>query len=51
MNFDFLKEVSELEKLYDHCRKAEQLAVPFPDLSCTSARGDTVYATHGMQDP
>ena len=42
-NFDFLKEVSELEKLYDHCRKAEQLAVPFPDLSCTSARAALEY--------
>lgn len=38
MNFDFLKGVTGLEKLYDHCSKAERLALSFPDLSCTSSR-------------
>ena len=46
MNFDFLKGVSGLEKLYDHCRKAEQLAGPFPDLSCTSARAALEYVVN-----
>ncbi|WP_232385549.1 MULTISPECIES: type I restriction endonuclease subunit R [Enorma] len=43
MNFDFLKEAPELEALFERCNKAEQLAVPFPDMSCAAARTALEY--------
>lgn len=43
MNFEFLKKATGLETLYECCNKAEQLALSFPDMSCTSARTALEY--------
>ena len=43
MNFEFLQKATGLESLYEYCNKAEKLALPFPDMSCTSARSALEY--------
>ncbi len=38
MNFDFLKLLPDLKKLYDYCTEAEEFALTKPNISATSAR-------------
>ena len=43
MNFDFLKPLGDLKKLYEYCSEAEEFALRKPSISTTSARKAMEY--------
>ena len=43
MNFDYLKNIPDLSKLYDYCSEAEEFVLTKPSISATSARKAMEY--------
>ncbi len=43
MNFDYMKQFTQLAKLYEYCEEADEFALAKPNISVTAARKAVEY--------